>query len=197
MRKVAADRIQAGIDLLGDPTCLEAFRHREQDAWRKRRADALGSCRVSDRKMSIRPGDRFQLAFHSDEPQGIAEPGNADREIVDLLFFPTGGGKTEAYLGLAAFTLVLRRLRNPGIRSARVERADALHAAAADAGSTRPRRDADLRSGIGAAERCGQVWRLAVRDRACGSGAPPRRTGWAAKGTTIRIGARPHDPLSE
>jgi len=32
---------------------------------------------------------------------GIAEPGHPDRGIVDLLFFPTGGGKTEAYLGLA------------------------------------------------------------------------------------------------
>ncbi|MFM7169149.1 MAG: helicase-related protein, partial [Planctomycetaceae bacterium] len=41
-----------------------------------------------------------------------------DREVVDLLFFPTGGGKTEAYLGLAAFTLVLRRMQNPGIASA-------------------------------------------------------------------------------
>jgi hypothetical protein len=49
---------------------------------------------------------------------GIEQPTSNDREIVDLLFFPTGGGKTEAYLGLAAFTLVLRRLRNPGITGA-------------------------------------------------------------------------------
>ena len=51
---------------------------------------------------------------------GIAHPEHPDRELVDLLFFPTGGGKTEAYLGLAAFAMVLRRLRNPTINSAGV-----------------------------------------------------------------------------
>jgi len=44
---------------------------------------------------------------------GIADPRHPGREIVDLLFFPTGGGKTEAYFGLAAFAMVLRRLRYP------------------------------------------------------------------------------------
>jgi len=48
------------------------------------------------------------LAFILLNLAGIANPvpkaGEPnDREIVDLLFFPTGGGKTEAYLGLAAF----------------------------------------------------------------------------------------------
>src|SRR5205814_3605839 len=43
---------------------------------------------------------------------GLADPSDPNRETVDLLFFPTGGGKTEAYLGLAAFAMVLRRLRN-------------------------------------------------------------------------------------
>ena len=50
--------------------------------------------------------------------EGMVNPESADRKRVDLLFFPTGGGKTEAYLGLAAFTLVMRRLRNPGITGA-------------------------------------------------------------------------------
>src|SRR5260370_1201291 len=60
----------------------------------------------------------FQVAFILMNLKGIAEPNHVDRAVVDLLFFPTGGGKTEAYLGLAAFTLVLRRLRHPGVTSA-------------------------------------------------------------------------------
>lgn len=60
----------------------------------------------------------FQLAFVLMNLPGVVNPEHPDRETVDLLFFPTGGGKTEAYLGLAAFTLVFRRLKCPGISSA-------------------------------------------------------------------------------
>ena len=56
----------------------------------------------------------FQLAFILLNLSGLHDPLHADRETVDLLFFPTGGGKTEAYLGLAAWTIAHRRLTNGG-----------------------------------------------------------------------------------
>lgn len=55
----------------------------------------------------------FQLAFVLHEMSSFIKPNGEDRKKVDLLWFPTGGGKTEAYLGITAFAVFLRRLRNP------------------------------------------------------------------------------------
>lgn len=55
----------------------------------------------------------FQLGFLLMEIAPIAHPSDPERDIADLLWFPTGGGKTEAYLGVAAYTMFLRRLKNP------------------------------------------------------------------------------------
>lgn len=102
----AAGRMEKGIRCLTeDSDALTAFRYANR---------AMG--RAATRRLGIesptwRP---FQLAFILLNLPGLVDETAADRNTVDLLFFPTGGGKTEAYLGLAAFALVLRRLRNEG-----------------------------------------------------------------------------------
>lgn len=52
----------------------------------------------------------FQLAFLLMSLSGITGKAPDEREIVDLIWFPTGGGKTEAYLGLTAFTVFFNAL---------------------------------------------------------------------------------------
>jgi hypothetical protein len=58
----------------------------------------------------------FQLAFLLLSIPALADPTHPDRvqpveAYADLLWFPTGGGKTEAYLGVAAFTMAIRRMQ--------------------------------------------------------------------------------------
>lgn len=123
-----ARAVSAGIDLLGsDSDALDAFRFANASMCEQRlRTEAVRLMREGDERtvdeirselasdphhFSWRP---FQLAFLLLNLPSLADPTHADRTAstaaVDLLFFPTGGGKTEAYLGLVAATFALRRL---------------------------------------------------------------------------------------
>ncbi len=118
--EIANKRIDAGIKALNDPQIFEAFQIGNRAIATYIRQRATHGKNITPESLAPPKWRPFQLAFILMNLVGIAYPENGDREreLVDLLFFPTGGGKTEAYLGLAAFTLVLRRLRYPGIKSA-------------------------------------------------------------------------------
>ncbi len=126
-----ADRIGTGIMLLrADAQALDAFRFANRAMALQRRhtaiaalreAEGLGYPEAEDRvaaqgapAASWRP---FQLAFILLNLPALTDPAHPERRtggggaLVDLLFFPTGGGKTEAYLGLAAYTFAIRRLQ--------------------------------------------------------------------------------------
>jgi hypothetical protein len=108
----ACERMESGIDLLrSDPRAMRAFRlANEAMAVQRGRAQWIRGGRVGEIRLDSgwRP---FQIAFLLLCLEGIVDPDHEDRDIADLLWFPTGGGKTEAYLGIIAFTVFLRRLR--------------------------------------------------------------------------------------
>ncbi|MCF7978996.1 MAG: DISARM system helicase DrmA [Chromatiaceae bacterium] len=121
----AGTRIAAGIALLkADAQALEAFQFANRAMWQQRVHSLLSESvrrgQVPQPTVIDQPPHRswrlFQLAFILLNLPGCADLGHPDRDMdptatADLLWFPTGGGKTEAYLGLTAFVLGLRRLQ--------------------------------------------------------------------------------------
>ena len=118
--ETAKARIASGIDILTrDARARTAFRFMNlavARAARRRNAGATGDPQALP-EPQWRP---FQLAFILLNLGGLVDRTHVDRETADLLFFPTGGGKTEAYLGLAAFVIAHRRLTGSGVLGAGV-----------------------------------------------------------------------------
>jgi len=123
----ALRRIREGIALLSqDGRAADAFRFANRSMWLQRiRSIFSKQVRKGQRKANSSQDDidipenrtwyPFQLAFILLNLPSITDLHHPDRShetgaIADLLWFPTGGGKTEAYLGLAAYTMALRRL---------------------------------------------------------------------------------------
>lgn len=124
----ALQRIKAGIDLVEtNPLAEEAFRFANRAMWQQR-IHSTFSRKVRKKEMKVEDGVTtldaaknrswrlFQMAFVLLNLPSLTELHHPDRShetdaVADLLWFATGGGKTEAYLGLTAYTLALRRLQ--------------------------------------------------------------------------------------
>lgn len=111
-------RMLSGVALLEtEPDALTAFRLMNKAMFVQQHHSRLPR-RAREDEIPAGPGDGydkswrpFQLGFILMNLASAFDPKHAEREIVDLIWFPTGGGKTEAYLGLSAFTIMLNRLR--------------------------------------------------------------------------------------
>ena len=122
-------RMRTGLETLfqpGNEMMLEAFKFANQAMYlqqrngkRKRRAWSESTRESQALKFDpIVEGDTtkfgtwrpFQIGFLLMSVNGLLDPTHEDREEVDLIFFPTGGGKTEAYLGASALVILYRRL---------------------------------------------------------------------------------------
>ncbi len=123
-----AARLRTGIDLLAtNPLAAEAFAFANHAMWQQRLHTLVGVARRADPHLNLPDAEAhisatpnwswrpFQIAFVLVNLPSLADPTHPERQLdtgtADLLFFPTGGGKTEAYLGLTAFTLAIRRLQ--------------------------------------------------------------------------------------
>jgi hypothetical protein len=112
--ELACQAIEEGIALLAsNAQLLRAFTWANHAMAEQSLARAAVKARKENR--TDEPGTPrwrlFQLAFLLSILPSLEDPQHRDRSRVELIYFPTGGGKTEAYLGAIAFMLLLRRLR--------------------------------------------------------------------------------------
>lgn len=102
--EAACERMKAGVSKLrSDENAWTAFALANAAMDRQSRF----ASKDHPRPLVWRP---FQLAFVLLVIPGLVDPAREDRMCMDLLWFPTGGGKTEAYLALTAFQIFHRRL---------------------------------------------------------------------------------------
>ncbi len=116
----ALGRIRRGIEIIStDKNAADAFSFANRAMWLQmshgnwaRKNSDMG--KVDTPKPQEYKGEwrLFQLAFFLMNIESITDASSRDRITADLLWFATGGGKTEAYLGLIAFTIAHRRLRH-------------------------------------------------------------------------------------
>ena len=121
----ALSRIREGIDLLAwNPQAVEAFQFMNAVMAQQRIHSLYAEQKRQGKEKTLSDFEKpenyswrtFQLAFILINLPSLTDLHHCDRQvdqsaICDLLWFPTGGGKTEAYLGLTAYTLAMRRLQ--------------------------------------------------------------------------------------
>ena len=115
----AIKRMQNGIDLIRDDReVLKSFQLANQAMFNQM---VYGSSSLNrDRNSNFNKPDfnkydfkwrPFQLAFQLLVIESLVNPKSDFRDVVDLIWFPTGGGKTESYLSVASFELIYRRIK--------------------------------------------------------------------------------------
>lgn len=125
----AHKRLVAGLEhVTTEPEALRCFQFMNRVMRDQRIASQVAAERAADASLTIENAQEivaargtdasswrpFQLAFILMQLGALTNPAAPIRSSehqsrVELLFFPTGGGKTEAYLGLAAYTFAIRR----------------------------------------------------------------------------------------
>jgi len=109
---VALGRMRECVRTLrDDPLAAESFRLANRAMLdQMRQADHVAG---RDRELDNYRWRPFQLAFLLTVMVSAIREEDRYRDVLDLIWFPTGGGKTEAYLGLIALLIVWRRLKYP------------------------------------------------------------------------------------